>query len=325
MLRLNWLIETQGRYGDDIMFDVSDIAGEEVFVAKQGVPDSKKDDMQLVTAGAASTSRDWTPCSAKIDADCLLAETLQAREQEELTIEERAKLFQQLLEKRRKHFAAKSVEEKRNIPPTRAQQRSIMCSEVRAEVEIAQESSSKRVGIELEQESIKKQKLDEDKETVELQRLIKVVPDKEELEIDAIPLETKPSSIAKHGPTRIEEGYERVLWGDLKTMFDPHVEDQGRIVGIKRLHDDLEVTAAKVCVTAAKQNLVAPFEVIYGRKCRSLICGSEIRDSQLTGPEIIHETTNKIFKIRNRLQAACDREKSYADVRRKPLEFKVDD
>ncbi|GKD83377.1 hypothetical protein Tco_1350216 [Tanacetum coccineum] len=54
-------------------------------------------------------------------------------------------------------------------------------SEVRAEVEIAQESCLKRVGIDLEQESIKKQKLDEDKETVELQRLIKVIPDKEEL------------------------------------------------------------------------------------------------------------------------------------------------
>ncbi|GKA84471.1 hypothetical protein Tco_0806066 [Tanacetum coccineum] len=148
-------------------------------------------------------------------------------------------------------------------------------SEVRAKAEIAQESSSKRAGTELEQESIKKQKVDEDKETAELQRLIEVVPDKEEVAIDAIPLETKPPSIvdykihkegkktyyqiiradgsskmylvfshmlksfdredletlwklvkAKHGSTRPEEGYERVLWGDLKTMFDPHVEDQ---------------------------------------------------------------------------------------------------
>ncbi|GJZ04894.1 retrovirus-related pol polyprotein from transposon TNT 1-94 [Tanacetum coccineum] len=63
-------------------------------------------------------------------------------------------------------------------------------SEVRAEAEIAQESSSKRACTELEQESIKKQKLDEDKETSELQRLIEVVPDKEEVAIDAIPLTT---------------------------------------------------------------------------------------------------------------------------------------
>ncbi|GKD06617.1 hypothetical protein Tco_1181591 [Tanacetum coccineum] len=65
---------------------------------------------------------------AKIKADQLLAKRLQAREQEELTIEEKAKLFQQLLEKRRKHFAAKRAEEIRNRPPTRAQQRSIMCT-----------------------------------------------------------------------------------------------------------------------------------------------------------------------------------------------------
>ncbi|GKA34102.1 hypothetical protein Tco_0720531 [Tanacetum coccineum] len=68
-------------------------------------------------------------------------------------------------------------------------------SEVRAEAEIAQESSSKRAGTELEQESIKKQKVDEDKEIAELQRLIEVVPDKEEVAIDAIPLATKPPSI----------------------------------------------------------------------------------------------------------------------------------
>ncbi|GJU42468.1 hypothetical protein Tco_1195425 [Tanacetum coccineum] len=70
----------------------------------------------------------WDDIHVKIKADCLLAERLQTREQEELTIEERAKLFQQLLEKRRKHFAAKRAEEKRNRPPKKAQQRSIMCT-----------------------------------------------------------------------------------------------------------------------------------------------------------------------------------------------------
>ncbi|GJR29456.1 hypothetical protein Tco_1105688 [Tanacetum coccineum] len=68
-------------------------------------------------------------------------------------------------------------------------------SEVRAKAVIAQESSSKRVSTELEQESIKKQKVDEDKETTELQRLIEIVLDKEEVAIDAIPLATKPLSI----------------------------------------------------------------------------------------------------------------------------------
>ncbi|GJS07470.1 hypothetical protein Tco_0364266 [Tanacetum coccineum] len=72
----------------------------------------------------------WDDIQAKIDADCLLVERLQEREQEELTIEDRAILFQQILEKRRKHFAAKRAEEKRNKPPTRAQQRSIILMEV---------------------------------------------------------------------------------------------------------------------------------------------------------------------------------------------------
>ncbi|GKD64394.1 hypothetical protein Tco_1306502, partial [Tanacetum coccineum] len=183
-----------------------------------------------------------------------------AREQEELTIEERAILFQQLLEKRRKHFAAKRAEEKRNRPPTKAQQRSII---------------SKRAGDKLEQESIKKQKVDKNKETAELKSLMKVIPDEEEVAVDAIPLATKPPSIvdwkihkegkksyyqiirvngslkmylvfshmlksfdredletvyklvkAKYGSTRPMEDLDLVLYGDLKTMFDPHVEDQ---------------------------------------------------------------------------------------------------
>ncbi|GJZ66412.1 putative reverse transcriptase domain-containing protein [Tanacetum coccineum] len=69
----------------------------------------------------------------------------------------------------------------------------------------------------------------------------------------------------------------------------------------------------------------APFEALYGRKCRSPICWAEVGDSQLTRPEIIQETTEKIIQIRQRLQAARDRQRSYANVRRKPLEFQVGD
>ncbi|GJU94467.1 putative reverse transcriptase domain-containing protein [Tanacetum coccineum] len=69
----------------------------------------------------------------------------------------------------------------------------------------------------------------------------------------------------------------------------------------------------------------APFEALYGRKCKSPVCWAKVRDVQLTGPEIIHETTKKIVQIRQRLQAARDRQRSYANVRRKPLEFQVGD
>ncbi|GJY79052.1 putative reverse transcriptase domain-containing protein [Tanacetum coccineum] len=69
----------------------------------------------------------------------------------------------------------------------------------------------------------------------------------------------------------------------------------------------------------------APFEALYGRKCRSPICWAEVGDAQLTGPEIVRETTEKIIQIKHRLQASRDRQKSYADKRRKPLEFQVGD
>ncbi|GJS26089.1 putative nucleotidyltransferase, ribonuclease H [Tanacetum coccineum] len=69
----------------------------------------------------------------------------------------------------------------------------------------------------------------------------------------------------------------------------------------------------------------APFEALYGRKCRSPVCWSEVGDAQLTGPELIRETTEMIVQIKNRLLAARSRQKSYADVRRKPLEFEVGD
>ncbi|GKA95856.1 reverse transcriptase domain-containing protein [Tanacetum coccineum] len=69
----------------------------------------------------------------------------------------------------------------------------------------------------------------------------------------------------------------------------------------------------------------APFEALYDRKCRSPVCWAEVGDVQLTGPEIIIETTEKIVQIRQRLQAARDRQRSYANIRRKPLEFQVGD
>ncbi|GKE12794.1 putative reverse transcriptase domain-containing protein [Tanacetum coccineum] len=69
----------------------------------------------------------------------------------------------------------------------------------------------------------------------------------------------------------------------------------------------------------------APFEALYGCKCQSPICWAEVGDTQLTRLEIIHETTEKIVQIKSRIQVARDRQKSYVDIRRKPLEFQVGD
>ncbi|GJW16343.1 putative reverse transcriptase domain-containing protein [Tanacetum coccineum] len=69
----------------------------------------------------------------------------------------------------------------------------------------------------------------------------------------------------------------------------------------------------------------APFEALYGRKCRSPIMWAEVGEGQLIGPELMQETTEKISQIKDRLKVARDRQKSYADKRRKPLEFRVGD
>ncbi|GJT89844.1 hypothetical protein Tco_1078689 [Tanacetum coccineum] len=151
---------------------------------------------------------EWDDVQAMIDADYELAVILQVQEKEELTIEERSKMFVELMDKRKKHFARLRVEEQRRKPPTKAHKRSQMSTylkhmagykqnqmksknydeiqklfdkamtrvnmfvdmdtelvkESSKKAKMAQESSSKRAGDELEQENAKKQKIDDDGE-----------------------------------------------------------------------------------------------------------------------------------------------------------------
>ncbi|GJW00701.1 hypothetical protein Tco_1555952 [Tanacetum coccineum] len=276
-----------------------------------------------------------------------MAQQMHVEEQEKLSIEEKSKLFVQLLEARKKHFATMRAQEKRNKPPTKAQKRKTMSTylknmagykhnqlknksfddiqklfdksmkrvntfvdmdtelvegnEVRAEgSETRVEGSSKRAGEDLQQESTKKQKVDDDKEIAELKNIIEVMPDQEEVALDAIPLAVKSPSIVNwkiykegkksyyqiiraDGSSKIPvEDLDLVLYGDFKTIFKPHVEDNvwknqsdykvldwklydscgvhslrkqnGRIVGIKRLLDDLGVTAAKSKVSTTGED-----------------------------------------------------------------------
>ncbi|GKG14252.1 hypothetical protein Tco_0353852, partial [Tanacetum coccineum] len=64
---------------------------------------------------------------------------------------------------------------------------------------------------------------------------------------------------------------------------------------------------------------------LYDRKCCSPVCWVEVGEVQLTGPEIVQETTEKIIQVKQRMQAARDRQKTYADLKRKPMEFEVRD
>ncbi|GJR76015.1 hypothetical protein Tco_0088380 [Tanacetum coccineum] len=240
-----------------------------------------------------------------------------------MTVEEKSKLFVELMDKRKKHFARLRAEEQRRKPPTKAQKRNQMCTYLKnmagfthsqlknksfdevqkafdktmgwidsfvsmdsevvkggkekdeGSVTRAEESSSKRAGTELEQERIKKQKIDDDQEEAEMKKHMEIVVDEEEIAVDAIPLATKPPIIvdwkiikegkmgyfqiiradgssrryssmikmlqnidredletlwklvkAKHGSSRPEEAYERVLWGDMKVMFEPDIESE---------------------------------------------------------------------------------------------------
>ncbi|GJX62556.1 putative reverse transcriptase domain-containing protein [Tanacetum coccineum] len=70
---------------------------------------------------------------------------------------------------------------------------------------------------------------------------------------------------------------------------------------------------------------VAPFEAFYGRKCRSPVCWAEVGQVKLTTPDLVRETTEKIIQIKQRMQTARDRQKSYADKKRKPMDFQVGD
>ncbi|GKF78790.1 putative reverse transcriptase domain-containing protein, partial [Tanacetum coccineum] len=57
----------------------------------------------------------------------------------------------------------------------------------------------------------------------------------------------------------------------------------------------------------------APFKALYGRKCRSPVLWAETGESSLIGPELVQETTDKVVLIKEKLKAAMDRQKSYAD------------
>ncbi|GJZ60168.1 ribonuclease H-like domain-containing protein [Tanacetum coccineum] len=193
-----------------------------------------------------------------MEADYVLAQRLQAEEQGELTIEERSKLFIELMDKRKKHFAKLRAEEIRRKPPTKAQKRNQMCTYLKNVANYKHkvmegskskvEGSKKRTREELESDKSKKQKIDENVQAevddeVEMKKHMEIVSD-DEVAIDAIPLATKSPIIvdwriikegkmgyiqiinADRSSRRSEEAYERVLWGDLKVMFEPDVESE---------------------------------------------------------------------------------------------------
>ena len=70
---------------------------------------------------------------------------------------------------------------------------------------------------------------------------------------------------------------------------------------------------------------MSPYEALYGKQCRTPLSWNETGERKVLGPEIVQTTVDKVNIIRVRLKAAQDRQNSYADKRRKDLEFKVED
>nr|GEW39659.1 putative reverse transcriptase domain-containing protein [Tanacetum cinerariifolium] len=126
-----------------------------------------------------------------------------------------------------------------------------------------------------------------------------------------------PISIISDTDSKFASIFWRSLQGALGTQLDMstayHSEKDGQSERIIQTLKDI----LRACVI--------DFGAHYGRKCRSPVCWSDVRDSQLTGPEMIQETTEKIVQIKNLLLTARSRQKRYADVRRRPLEFGVGD
>jgi len=70
---------------------------------------------------------------------------------------------------------------------------------------------------------------------------------------------------------------------------------------------------------------MAPYEALYGRRCRTPLCWNQDGESLVLGPEFLQQTSEKVRAIQERMRATQSRQKSYADKRRRPLEFEAGD
>ena len=70
---------------------------------------------------------------------------------------------------------------------------------------------------------------------------------------------------------------------------------------------------------------MAPYEALYGMKCRTLLCWTELSEKKVINPDLIQETEEKVKMIRERLKVVADRQKSYADLKRKDIQYEIDE
>ncbi|GKB25594.1 putative ribonuclease H-like domain-containing protein [Tanacetum coccineum] len=158
-------------------------------------------------------TEEWDDIQAKVDVDYQLAQRLQVEKQEQFTTEQKATLFKELLEQRRKHFAAKRAEENRNKKTTKAQQKKTMITYLKNmeggkhkdlkskdfdSIKELFDKAFKRVNMFMDYRTDLVEEIaevDDDQEAAKIKELMKIVPDEEEVAIDVIPLATKPPTI----------------------------------------------------------------------------------------------------------------------------------
>ena len=71
--------------------------------------------------------------------------------------------------------------------------------------------------------------------------------------------------------------------------------------------------------------VMAPYEALYGRKCRTPLCWTELSEKKVIGPNLIQETEETVKMIKERMKVATDRHKSYADMKRKDIRYEIDE
>nr|GEU63569.1 hypothetical protein [Tanacetum cinerariifolium] len=226
---------------DAKMFDVTDLLGEEVFVDKDDVVKEVNDEVQkvvkegvkdtittklIVDAAQVNAAGELNAASiATTDSAAAIITT------EEVTLD---KALTELKASKPKVKGVFIQDPSESITTTTISSKVNTFKSISSELV---EGSSKRAGEEIEQERSKKQKIDDDKETTELKELTGIISNEEEVAIDVIPLAVKEDledlySLvkAKYGLTKPVKDLDLLLWvllwGDLNTMFEPHVEDQ---------------------------------------------------------------------------------------------------
>nr|GFB18029.1 hypothetical protein [Tanacetum cinerariifolium] len=142
-----------------------------------------------------------------MDADNELAARLHEEEQGELTIKEKSRLFMEVMDKRKKHFAKLSAEEKIIKPPTKAQKRNQICVYLKNVAEYTHNQLKNKTFDEVQnafdktmkQENAKNQRVEEENDSAELKRCLEMVPnDGDNVTIEATPLTSKSPTIVDY-------------------------------------------------------------------------------------------------------------------------------